>query len=30
MCHETVEDIISVDGIKAFKGPDGIPFLSGG
>jgi hypothetical protein len=30
MCNETVEDIISADGIKAFKGPDGIPFLSGG
>ncbi len=30
MCNETVEDIITVDGIRAFKGPDGVPFLSGG
>jgi len=30
MRDETVEDIITVDGIRAFKGPDGVPFLSGG
>ena len=30
MRNKTVEDIISADGIKAFKGPDGVPFLSGG
>ncbi len=30
MCDETVEDIITADGIRAFKGPDGVPFLSSG
>jgi len=30
MRDETVEDIITMDGIRAFKGPDGVPFLSGG
>src|SRR5713101_5820264 len=30
MRDETVEDIITADGIRAFKGPDGVPFLSGG
>ena len=27
---ETIQDIIDADGIRTFKGPDGIPFLSGG
>jgi len=26
----TVNDILSADGIREIKGPDGIPFLSGG
>jgi hypothetical protein len=30
MHDETVEDILTADGVKAFKGPDGVPFLSGG
>ena len=30
MRDKTVEDIITADGIRAFKGPDGVPFLSGG
>jgi hypothetical protein len=30
ICDKTVEDILTVDGVKAFKGPDGVPFLSGG
>ena len=28
--NETVHDIINADGIRTIKGPDGIPFLSGG
>jgi hypothetical protein len=30
VCEETVEDIVTADGVKAIKGPDGAPFLSGG
>ena len=29
-CHETVHDIIDADAVRTIKGPDGIPFLSGG
>jgi hypothetical protein len=30
VCNDTVEDIVTADGVRAIKGPDGTPFLSGG
>jgi hypothetical protein len=30
VCNDVVEDILTADGVREIKGPDGLPFLSGG